>query len=166
MAADVRRRARRVFSLHGFHLGMAGKKGAALRESHGMGMHLGDGVPAVLGQAADGMLYVQFVLPYHGGAALAQQLVVVEQRARDGVLYGQHAHHGGVSAYVLEHLLESGAANQLYLFLPEILMGGYVVERALLSLYRYSFHLVLLSSKKRPCSPWGAGPFRYFLYLQ
>ena len=79
VAGDILRGACRVLGLHGLHLGMAGEEGAALREGHGMGMHLGDGVPVVLGQAAYGMLYVQLVLPHHGGTALTQQLVIMEQ---------------------------------------------------------------------------------------
>lgn len=76
----------------------------------------------------------------HRHAAIAQQLVVVQQRTRNGVLDGCHAYHGGVLTHALEHLFEGVAANQLQLFALEILVGCDVVKRPCDALYRYSLH--------------------------
>jgi hypothetical protein len=46
--------------------------------------------------------------------------------------------------HILEHLLEGGAADNLQLVIREAVMSRDVVETANLSLYCYSFHLILL----------------------
>ena len=84
------------------------------------------------------------MLAHHGGVALAQQLIVVKQAARYGVLDGANADNGRVALDVLKHLLEGGATDKLYLLALEILMGGDVVERPQLALYCYSLHCVVL----------------------
>ena len=140
---DVGCRACGVLSLHGLEVGMVGEKLAALHQSHRMGVNLLQGAPVVVGQAADAVLDVELVLAHHGGAALAEQLVVVQQAAGDGVLDGANADDGRVALDIFEHLLEGGAANQLYLLTLEILMGGNVVKRPQLSLYGYSLHFLV-----------------------
>ena len=62
-------------------------------------------------QAADAVLDVELVLAHHGGSALPEQLVVVEQTASDGVLDGADADDGRISLDVLKHLLESSATD-------------------------------------------------------
>ena len=105
-----------------------------------MGVNLLQGAPVVIRQTADAVLNVQLVLAHHGGTALSEQLVVVEQASCYGIFDGADADHRRVSLDVLEHLLEGGAANQLNLFALKILMGSDVVERSQLSLYCYSLH--------------------------
>jgi len=87
---------------------------------------------------------VEFVLTHDACSRVAQQLVVVEQAAGNGVLDGHHANGGGVALDVLKHLFEGGAADELHLLTVEILVGGHVVERTHKALYRYSLHLSLL----------------------
>ena len=50
-----------------------------------MGVNLLQGAPVVFWQTADAVLYVELVLAYHGGSALPEQFVIVEQTARNGV---------------------------------------------------------------------------------
>jgi hypothetical protein len=107
-----------------------------------MGVHLGDGLPRVFGQTADAMLDVEFMLSHNGSAGVAQQLVVAEQRARNGILDGSHANDCRVTLDLLVDLLEGGTADNLYLLVLEILMGRDVVERPQFALYCYPFHIV------------------------
>lgn len=86
------------------------------------------------------MLDVEFVFAHDGCTRISQQLVVVKQRAGDGILNGQHAHDGGVALDMCEHFLEGGAAQQLHLLVLEVLVGRDVMERAQFSLYCYPFH--------------------------
>ena len=145
---DIGSRACGILRLHRLEVGMVGEKLAALHQGHRMRMHFLEGAPVVLGQTADAVLDVEPVLPHHGGAALPEQLVVVEQTARDGVLDGGDSDDGRVALDVLEHLLEGGATDQLDLLSLEILMGGDVMERPQLSLYCYSLHFAYMSFTK------------------
>ena len=88
------------------------------------------------------MLDVELVLAYDGSARIAEQFIVVEQGSGNSILNGYHADDRRVTLHVLEHLLESGAANELYLFTFEMLVGCHVVERTDESLYCYSFHFL------------------------
>ena len=152
-----------VVALHDAQLRVVLQVVACLHEGNGMRMHLGDGVPVVVGQAADAMGDVQFMLAHDGGTAVAQQLVVVQQRAGNGVLDGRHCNDGGVLGHRLIHLFEGGTADELQLLAPEVLMGGYVVERPDFSLYSYSLHTLLL--KEIPLSPLGEAGFPVSLCL-
>ena len=74
-------------------------------------MNLLQGTPVVGRQTADAVLDVEFVLTHHGGSALPEQLVVVEQTSGDGVLDGADADDGRISLDVLKHLLEGSATD-------------------------------------------------------
>ena len=39
------------------------------------------------------MRYMELVFTYHGGSALPEQFVIVEQAARNGVFYGADAYY-------------------------------------------------------------------------
>ena len=146
------RRTGRVLGLHVLHARMLRQEPAALHQRHGVRVDFLDALPVVIGQAADAVRDVELVLTDNGRARVAQQLVVVQQRAGNGVLDGHQAHHRGVLAHALEHLLERRAADELYLLTLEIEVGGYVVERAHKALYRYSLHTSVLK-KEAPLSP-------------
>ena len=140
----------RVFTFHCFHGGMVGQESAALHQGYGMGMHFLNAGPVVIGQTADAVGDVQFMFSHNSGARVAQQLVVVEQTACNGVLDGGHSDDGGVSLDVLKHLFEGGAADELHLLALEMLVGSDVVKRSQQTLYGYSLHalcfLVIVSS--------------------
>lgn len=133
-------------------------------------MHFGNGVVAILWQATDGVLYVQLMLAYHRCPACGEQFVVVKQRACYGVLDGEHSYNRWVSLDILEHSLESGAADKLYLLSLKELVGGDVMERSDKSLYSYSFHILLLvlslcGLTKNGPALLQAGPFRILSFL-
>ncbi len=117
---------------------------AALHQGHGVGIHLADVLPVVLGQAHDAVADAQLVFAHDGESAGPQQLVVVQQTARYGVLYGHHSHGLGVFLHVVEHLLEGIVAGQFYFLFPEVAVGRYVVETSLHALYRYVCHFRIL----------------------
>ena len=123
---------------------MLGKEATALHQCHGMGVNLVDGIPVVVGQTADAVAYVQLVLAHYRGARVAQQLVVMQQTAGNGVLYGGHADDGGVVVNLGIHLFECSAADELHLLALEIQMGCHIVERTGLTLDGYSLHTVLI----------------------
>ena len=131
-----------ILCLDGLQRGMIGQELPTLHECHGMGVHLGDGFPRVFGQTADAMLDVELMLAHDGCAGVAQQLVVAEQRSRNGILDGSHANDRRVTLDLLVDLLEGGTADNLYLLVLEILMGRDVVERPQFALYCYPFHIV------------------------
>ena len=144
-----------ITTFHVLDVRMVGKEVATLLQGNGMRMHLTQGSPVVLRQATNAMLYMQFILPYHRCARLSEQVIVVEQRPCDGVLYCQHGYNRRITLYTFEHLLEGVTANQLYLLALIILVGCDVVERPYLSLYCNSLHLLFLSNiylKKIPLS--------------
>ena len=75
--------------------------------------------------------------------ALTQQVVVVQQAARYGVLDGHEAEAGVVVAHLAEYLLKGVAAHQLYVLALKVLMGGYVVKGASNALYCYLLHVAV-----------------------
>jgi hypothetical protein len=107
-------------------------------------MYFCDGVPVVFGQATDAVSDVQLMLAHHGGATVAQQLVVVKQAACNGILNGRHANDRRVLGNALVDLLKRLATDELQLLTLKILMGGNVVKRPYLALYCYSLHLLIL----------------------
>ena len=90
---------------------MVGEELATLHQRHRMRVNLLQGAPVVGRQAANAVLDVELVLSHHGGSALPEQLVVVEQTAGDGVLDGADADDGRISLDVLKHLLEGSATD-------------------------------------------------------
>ena len=150
MLGNVFCRACRVVRLHRFHVRMTREKGVALCKRHRVRVHLLKRVPIVLGQTTDAMFDVQLVLSHHRSTRGAKQFVIVEQASGYGVLYGCHANYGRITAHIVEHLLEGGAAYQLYLLALEILVGGNVVEGALKALYGNSLHIGFLDVSSRP----------------
>ena len=143
---DVGCRACGIFCLHRLEVGMVGQELAALHEGYRMGVNLLQGAPVVFWQTADAVLYVELVLAYHGGSALPEQFVIVEQTARNGVFNGADAYHGRVALDVFEHLFEGSTTDDFNLFALEILVGGNVVERSQLSLNCYSLHVSFILS--------------------
>ena len=93
--------------------------------------------PVVIGQAHDAVADAQLVFAHDGHAAVAQQFVVVEQAAGDGVLDGNDSHCVVVVVEAGEDLLEGVAADEFHLFVLEVAVGGDVVEAALDALYCY-----------------------------
>jgi hypothetical protein len=85
----------------------------------------------------------QLVFPHNRETTLAQQLIVVQQASRYGVFYRHQTNHGAVVLYVLEDILESVAAYQLYVLTLKIVVCRHIVETALDSLYCYSCHFCL-----------------------
>ncbi len=108
---DVGCRTCGILCLHRLEVGMVGQELPTLHQSHRMGVNLLQGAPVVIRQAADAVLDVELVLAHHGGSALPEQLVVVEQAARYGVLDGADADDCRIALDVLEHLLEGGATE-------------------------------------------------------
>ena len=141
VVGDVGCRACGIFCLHRLEVGMVGQELAALHEGYRMGVNLLQGAPVVFWQTADAVLYMELVLAYHGGSALSEQFVIVEQTARNGVFNGADAYHGRVALDVFEHLFEGSTTDDFNLFALEILVGGNVVERSQLSLNCYSLHV-------------------------
>ena len=92
-------------------------------------------------QSADAVGYVGLVLTHYRHARLTEQFIVVEQRTGYGILYRHDTDDRGVVLHMLEHLLESGAADYLHLFTLEIMVCRNVVETSHLTLYCYSLHL-------------------------
>jgi hypothetical protein len=84
------------------------------------------------------------MLTHNGGSAVAQQLVVVQQRAGDSVLDGGHANDGGVLTNVVVDLFKRLAADELQLLASKILVGSDVVKRPRLALYSYSLHASII----------------------
>ena len=91
-------------------------------------MYLGNGVPVILRQTADAVGDVQLVLADDGSTRVAQQLVVMQQRARNSVFYRQHADGRRVLLDRSKDLLERRAADQLYLLTLEVQVCCNVVK--------------------------------------
>ena len=148
LAADFLGCAGRVAHFDHLHVRMPVEKGTALHQGHGVGVHLREGVPVVLGQTHDAVFDVQFVFAHNGHAAFAQQVVVVQQASGNGVLNGHQSETRIVVAHFLEYLLEGVAADELHFVVAEVLVGRNVVERAADALYRNLFHS--LHEKENP----------------
>ena len=139
------------------------QKSVTLRQGHGVRVNLGNVVPVVIGQAYYAVAYAQFVFAHYRKAAVAQQFVVVENAAGYGVFDCHEGEQRAVAFHLVEKRLERVAANQFNVFAFEIIVCGYVVERAFYTLYRYFFHILFIVfpyKKSRSCE---AG-FLYFLF--
>ena len=88
---------------------------------------------------------VQLMLAHDGGARVAQQLVVMQQRTSNRILDGQHSDACRVFLHLCKHLFKGTAAYQLYLLTLKVEVGGNVVERPYQTLYRYSLHISILN---------------------
>ena len=104
-------------------------------------MYFLDAVPVVFGQADEAVADAQLVFAHHLRAALAQQFVVVQQAARDGVLYGQHPDGMAVLPDGVEYLFEGGAADEFDVLALEVAVCRDVVVGTQGSLDGYSFHI-------------------------
>ena len=82
---------------------------------------------------------MQLVLSNNRHTALAQQFVVVQQAAGNGVFDGDEPGAGVVSLHSIKHLLETVAAHKFDVGVREVLVGGNVVERTANALNGY-FH--------------------------
>ena len=109
-----------------------------------MRVNLGNVVPVVIGQAYYAVAYAQFVFAHYRKAAVAQQFVVVENAAGYGVFDCHKGEQRAVAFHLVEKRLERVAANQFNVFAFEIIVCGYVVERAFYTLYRYFFHILFI----------------------
>ena len=136
------RRSGRVLSLHMLDGGVLCQKLTALHQGHGMRVNLSDGAPVVLRQATDTVGDMQLMLAHHRCATVTQQLIVMQQRAGDCVLYGQHADGCRILLDIGKHLFESRTADQLYLLSLEVQMCGNVVKRSYQSLNGNSLHIL------------------------
>ena len=87
---------------------------------------------------------MELVLSDNGRMRIPQQFVVVQQRACDCILNGEHADGCRILLEVLKDLLEGCTADQLYLFTLEIQVCRDIVERPYLSLNGNSLHILLL----------------------
>ena len=146
---DVFRRACRVLGLHRLQRGVVREKRPALHQCHRMRVNLGERLPRVFGQTADAVLNVELVLTHDRRSRVAQQLIVVEQRASDGVFDGRQSDDRRVALDLLIHLLKRRAADELHLLAAEVLSGRNVVERPQFALYCNSFHLFYYSFYSR-----------------
>ena len=116
----------------------------ALCQSHGMGVDFPDVVPTFVGQAQQAVRNAHFVFAHDGHAVFAQQVVVVQQASRDGILDGQQADDIVVLAHGRKHVFKRCAANQFYRFVFEVLVCGHVVIGAFYSLDCDLLHICCL----------------------
>ena len=65
------------------------KEMSTLHQRYGVGVDLRERVPIIVGEAEQGVLNMELLLTDNGHTAFAQQLVVVEQRTRNGILDGR-----------------------------------------------------------------------------
>ena len=117
-----------------------------------MGVHFAQIAPVLVGQTHDAVADAQLVFADDGGSAFAQQFVVMEQAAGDGVLYGHHPDDIAVLADAFKDVFEGIATDQFNLVVLEELVGGNVVVRSRNSLYCYLFHFDIETLKKIPSS--------------
>ena len=135
LAADGGGCASRIVGQHHFVGGMGGQVVATLCQGYGVGVHLDDAGGVVLGEAEQAMLDVQLVLADDAHAALAQEFVVVEQAARDGIFDGHEAEYGTVCLHGAKEGLECVATDELQRLAFKVLVGGDVVEGTADALY-------------------------------
>ena len=95
-----------ILGLHILKLWVLCQEVAALHQGYGVRVYLGDGVPIILRQTADTVRDVQLMLAHDGSTAVAQQLVVVQQAARNRILDSQHTYGGRILLHLLKHLFE------------------------------------------------------------
>ncbi|CDF21860.1 unknown [Prevotella sp. CAG:617] len=127
-AADVGSGAGRIFSLHYFQVGVLLQEFATLHQGYGVGVDFVEGAPVVFGQTHDAVFNVQLVFAHHGHAAHAQQVVVVQQAAGNGVFDGHQTEHRIVVLHVGYHVFKRVAEIHFYFLTLKILVGGDVVE--------------------------------------
>ena len=77
---------------------------------------------------------VEALLPYHLTLRLAQQLMVAQQVASDGVLDSYHTKDSRIGSHRVELCLERLARNGLDFTILEILAGCHLVVTTLLAL--------------------------------
>ena len=123
---------------------VTGKIVPALHQRHRVRVHLMYVLHPLRGKGAETVRDVCLVLADNRRTAVAQQFVVVQQRTRDGVLYGCQPDDGGVVLHLCEDLLESVAAVYLQLLAFKIFVGGDVVEAAFHALDSYAFQFLVL----------------------
>ena len=112
-------------------------------------MNLFYGVPIIFWQTVDRVLYVKLMLTHNSGVRVTKQLIVMKETAGNSILYGKHTYCRWVFLYLLEDLLESLAAYQLYLLAFVELMSRNVMERPDNTLYCYSFHISIFCLKSK-----------------
>jgi hypothetical protein len=72
-----------------------------------MRVNFGNRIPIIVGQTADAMRDMQLMLSDDGGARVAQQLVVMQQRTGNRILDSKHTYRSGVLLDAGKHLFES-----------------------------------------------------------
>ena len=70
-------RACSIVTFNDAQVGMVLQIVACLHQGHRMRVYLGNGIPVIIGQTADTMSDVQFMLAHNGCTAITQQLIVV-----------------------------------------------------------------------------------------
>ena len=135
-----------VVSLYHLKLRVTFEKIAALHQSHRMRVDFCDVCPVLIRKAHDGVRDAQLVFAYDLHSAFAKELVVVEQRTGNGVLYGNKSNDIAVLLHLFKHLFEGVAADEFYLCALEISVACHIVETSHFSLYCYFNH----TAKKIP----------------
>ena len=100
------RRSGRILSLHILQLRMLSQELTALHEGNGMRVYLGNRVPVILRQTADAVGNMQLVLTDHRCPRVAQQLVVMQQRACNRILDSEHTNSRGILLDIVKDLFE------------------------------------------------------------
>ena len=78
----------RIFTFHHFQLRMLVQEITALHQGDRVGVDFCQIFPTFIGQADEAVRDTQFVFTDNLRAALSQQLIVVQQAARNRILYG------------------------------------------------------------------------------
>ena len=99
----------------------------ALHQRHGMGVYLAQTVDSLPRKRRKRMRYMHLVLAHNLHRRGSQQLVVLKQRAGDGILYSHDAEQRSVARQLVEHKTETVARQSLYLTAGKIRMRGSVV---------------------------------------
>ena len=127
--------ARRVVLFDEFHARVGLEKLAALHQGHGVRVNLAYVVEGLARQSGQYVRDAQLVFPHDVQIALAQQLVVLQQAAGDGILDGDDAQQGAVECHAVEHLGKGGTGDGLDFLLAEVGAGGGFVVTAGYALY-------------------------------
>ena len=118
-----------IFAFHDFDTGVLSEELAALHQSDGVGIYFRDVVPILFGQANEAVRDAQLIFAHNLCAALAEQLIVVQQAACNRIFYCQHTYGLTVFLDSCKYILEGSAADKLYFFSFEVLVCGNVMIR-------------------------------------
>ena len=123
------------------------QKSTALHEGNGMRIHLRDVLPVIFGQTHDAVRDAKLMLTHDLHSTFAEQFVVMEKTACNGVFDSNERNEVRVLFHFLKLLLKRVAAHNFYRFIFEKLVGGNVVKTTDNSLNGYFSHYLLLNKK-------------------